>query len=108
MVVGALCVPMRRIGFLILAESADARPANCEAIYDFAASKSQIEFGEAMIMETNGLIRRPGRKLYAPAYGKTFGLFPCGHPAGTSSRGSAQPTDYITAPICQGTNSRSP
>jgi hypothetical protein len=62
----AVFVPMRRIGFLIVAESTDARPANCEPIYDFAASKSQIEFGEAAIMETNELITRPARKLHAP------------------------------------------
>jgi hypothetical protein len=66
---------MRRIGFLVIAGGADARPANCEAIYGFAASKSQIEFGEARIMETNELIQGSARKLHARALLTAFVCF---------------------------------
>jgi hypothetical protein len=34
--------------------------------YDFAAMESQIEFGEAVIMETNELTGCAARKLAAP------------------------------------------
>src|SRR6202011_3225987 len=54
---------------------ASARPANCESRYGFAASKSQIEFGEAEIMETNELIGRGPRKLHAPERAETFRFF---------------------------------
>jgi hypothetical protein len=49
----ALLVPIWRIGSSSLPGCADASPANSSPTYDFAAAESQIEFGEAEIMETN-------------------------------------------------------
>jgi len=49
-----------------LPAGAGARPTNCGTRYDVAASESQIEFGETIIMETNELIRWPARNLAAP------------------------------------------
>jgi hypothetical protein len=66
-------------------------------MYDFAAAESQIEFGEAAIMETNELTGGAGaqaccaeERLNVPFVSQPITLA------------------LITAPICQGTNSRSP
>jgi hypothetical protein len=64
-----------RIGFLITAGRRGRTSGKCETRYDVAASESQIEFGEAMIMETNELIRRPMRKLCAQNQAGRFRLF---------------------------------
>jgi hypothetical protein len=58
-----------------LPAGADARQANSAQTYDFAAAESQIEFGEAPIMETNELTERTARKLAAPERLETFRLF---------------------------------
>jgi hypothetical protein len=62
----ALFVPMWRIGFLIIADRRGRPSGKFRDRYDFAAVESQIEFGEATIMETNELIGHAARKLAAP------------------------------------------
>jgi hypothetical protein len=52
----AIFVRIWRIGFLIFAGGRERTIGKCGTRYDVAASKSQIEFGEAKIMETNELI----------------------------------------------------
>src|SRR5262249_40593096 len=84
----ARCVPMWRIGFLIIAGGREARPAHCASRYDVAASESQIEFGEATIMETNGLIGWSAGKLHASRTHEGFRLF---HGRSGPARGNGPP-----------------
>ena len=93
----ALLVPIWRIGFLIIAGRRERTSGKFCWIYDFAATESQIEFGEAAIMETNELTGGAGaqtccaeERLNIPFVSQPIALA------------------HITAPICQGTNSRSP
>jgi hypothetical protein len=72
------------------------------AIYDFRAAKSQIEFCWIAIMERNELTRRLARKLAAPERSQACRLFRA------TLLGPAPARRHITAPICHGTNSRSP
>jgi hypothetical protein len=61
-----------------LPAGANARPAHFAGRYDVAASESQIEFGEAAIMETNELIGKPARKIAAPENRQALRLFRAG------------------------------